>query len=120
MSQVYFRFSFYFIEALSAQTITGLVKEKAHLRFAASICQCTLWIYTAGKSQSDAEGKFSLSGSFLAEIELSLSLWGSTEVKTISLPEIVQVECGFLSFRLNESNLSESELKARRISLKET
>jgi len=63
---------------------------------------------------TDAEGKFSLSGNFPAEIELVASFVGYvTEVKTISFGWKSEIEVVFeLSF--NESNLSEIELKAKR------
>jgi hypothetical protein len=98
--------------SLSAQTITGLVKEKGTglpLPFANVFVNNT----TQGIA-TDAEGKFSLSGSFPTEIELVASFVGYvTEVKTISFAGNSQVEVVFeLSF--NESNLSEIELKARR------
>jgi hypothetical protein len=98
--------------SLSAQTISGLVKEKGTglpLPYANVFVNNT----TQGIA-TDAEGKFSLSGNFPAEIELVASFVGYvTEVKTISFGGKSEIEVVFeLSF--NESNLSEIELKAKR------
>jgi hypothetical protein len=69
---------------------------------------------TAQGIATNAEGKFSLSGTFPAEIELVASFVGYvTEVKTISFGGKSEMEVVFeLSF--NESYLSEIELKAKR------
>jgi hypothetical protein len=98
--------------SLSAQTITGLVKEKGTglpLPFANVFVNNT----TQGIA-TDAEGRFTLLGSFPTEIELVASFVGYvTEVKTISFAGKSQVEVVF-ELAFNESNLSEIELKARR------
>jgi hypothetical protein len=98
--------------ATFAQTITGLVKEKGTglpLPYANVFVNNT----TQGIA-TDAEGRFSLSGTFPSEIELVASFVGYlTEVKTISFAGKSQVEVVF-ELAFNESNLSEIELKAKR------
>jgi hypothetical protein len=98
--------------SISAQTITGVVKEKdtgLPLPFANVFVNNT----TQGVA-TDEEGRFSLSGSFPTEIELVASFVGYvTEVKTISFKGKSEVDVVFeISFK--EGNLSEIELKARR------
>jgi hypothetical protein len=112
MRHILLLFFLLFYGGLFAQTITGLVKEKGTglpLPFANVFVNNT----TQGIA-TDAEGKFSLSGSFPAEIELVASFIGYvTEVKTISFAGKSQLEVVF-ELAFNESNLSEIELKAKR------
>jgi hypothetical protein len=112
MRHILLLFFLLFYGGLFAQTITGLVKEKGTglpLPFANVFVNNT----TQGIA-TDAEGKFSLSGNFPAEIELVASFIGYvTEVKTISFEGKSEVEVVF-DLAFNESNLSEIELKAKR------
>ena len=112
MKAIFLILFFFAAQSLSAQSINGVVREQGTglpLPFANVFVNNT----TQGIA-TDGEGKFSLSGSFPAEIELVASFVGYvTEVKTVSFGGKNQVEVVF-ELAFNESNLSEIELKAKR------
>ena len=112
MKSLFFILFFFAFGSITAQTVTGVVREKGSglpLPFANIFVNNT----TQGIATDEA-GKFSLSGNFPAQIELVASFVGYvTEVKAVSFEGKSKVEVIFeLSF--NESNLSEIELKAKR------
>jgi hypothetical protein len=105
-------FLFFAFQGLSAQTVTGIVKDKATglpLPFANVFVNNT----TQGLA-TDKVGKFRLSGDFPAQIELVASFVGyMTEVKSIYFKGNESIEVVF-ELVYNESNLSEIELRAKR------
>ncbi len=94
-----------------SQTITGTVRENGTglpLPFANVFVNNT----TIG-SATDAEGRFRISGDFSTEIEVVASFMGYiTEVKAISFRKKGDVQVDF-QLIINESNLSEIELKSK-------
>ena len=94
-----------------SQTITGTVREKGTglpLPFANVFVNNT----TIG-SATDAEGRFRINGEFSTEIELVASFMGYvTEVKALSFRKKGEVQVDF-QLQINESDLSEIELKAK-------
>ena len=98
--------------ALFSQTITGTVKEKGSglpLPFANVFISNT----TLGKA-TDQEGRFRISGDLPQEIEVVASFVGYiTEVKKISTRGKSEIQVDF-ELAINESNLTEVQLKAKR------
>ncbi len=103
---------FFALQGVAAQTVTGLVKDKATglpLPFANVFVNNT----TQGLA-TDKTGRFKLSGDFPAQIELVASYVGYlTELKSIYFKGNESIEVVF-ELVYNESNLSEIELKAKR------
>lgn len=97
---------------LFSQTITGTVKEKGSglpLPFANVFISNT----TLGKA-TDQDGRFRISGDLPQEIEVVASFVGYiTEVKKVSTRGKGEIELDF-ELAINESNLTEIQLKARR------
>ncbi|MFN3999480.1 carboxypeptidase-like regulatory domain-containing protein [Algoriphagus sp.] len=112
MKHLFFIFLLFSFGSITAQTVSGVVREKGSglpLPFANVFVNNT----TQGIA-TDEEGRFTLSGNFPLEIELVASFMGFvTQVKTISFVENKEVEV-FFELAFNESNLSEVELKAKR------
>nr|WP_287936531.1 carboxypeptidase-like regulatory domain-containing protein [Algoriphagus sp.] len=97
---------------LFSQTILGTVREKGSglpLPFANVFISNT----TLGKA-TDKDGKFRISGDLPQEIEVVASFVGYiTEVKKISTHGKAEIQVEF-DLAINESNLTEVQLKARR------
>ncbi|GAB2488129.1 MAG: hypothetical protein EP311_06175 [Cytophagales bacterium] len=105
-------FGLFITSNLFAQTITGTVREKGSglpLPFANVFISNT----TLGKA-TDKEGRFRITGDLPQEIEVVASFVGYiTEVKKISTGGKAEIELDF-ELEINESNLTEIQLKARR------
>ncbi|GMQ30233.1 carboxypeptidase-like regulatory domain-containing protein [Algoriphagus confluentis] len=105
-------FFFLVLGKLFSQTIIGTVKEKGSglpLPFANVFISNT----TLGKA-TDREGRFRISGDLPQEIEVVASFVGYiTEVKKISTRGKSEIQVDF-ELAINESNLTEVQLKAKR------
>ncbi len=103
---------FFSVGILSAQTITGVVKEK---KSGLPLPSANIFINNTSQGvASDEEGRFTLSGDFPTKIELVASFVGYvTEVKSISFSNKNKVQVTF-ELEFNESSLTEIELKSKR------
>lgn len=105
-------FLFLQVQQLFSQTITGTVTEKESglpLPFANVFVSNT----TLGKA-TDKDGRFQISGDLPQEIEVVASFVGYiTEVKKLSIRGTSEIQVDF-ELAINESNLTEVQLKAKR------